>query len=94
MLTIRPTTTVVSIKEIHVWAAAKASTNVTTKISIDGTLLGTSEVLANTINSGGTEYSITNSSNKSGDDITVVISRPSAANGAIYFKKLEIIYED
>lgn len=83
----------VDIKEIHVWAAAKASTNVTTKISIDGNLLGTSEVLGNTINSGGTEFSITNSTNESGD-ITVEISRPSSANGAIYFKKLEVIYED
>lgn len=83
----------VDIKEIHVWAAAKASTNVTTKISIDGTLLGTSSVLGNTISSGGTEYSITNTTNESGD-ISVVISRPSSANGAIYFKKLEVVYED
>ena len=83
----------VDIKEIHVWAAAKASTSVTTKISIDGNLLGTSPVLENTISSGGTEYYITNSTNESGD-ITVEISRPSSANGAIYFKKLEVIYED
>lgn len=83
----------VDIKEIHVWAAAKASTSVTTKISIDGNLLGTSPVLGNTISSGGTEYYITNSTNESGD-ITVEISRPSSATGAIYFKKLEVIYED
>lgn len=83
----------VDIKEIHVWAAAKASSNVTTKISIDGTLLGTSAVLGNTIDSGGTEFSITNTDNKSGD-ITVEISRPSSATGAIYFKKLEVVYEN
>lgn len=83
----------VDIKEIHVWAAAKASTNVTTKISIDGTLLGTSAVLGNTSSSGGTEFSIINTGNKSGD-ITVVISRPSSANGAIYFNKLEVVYEN
>lgn len=83
----------VDIKEIHVWAAAKASTNVTTKISIGSTLMGTSSELGNTISSGGTEFSITNTTNESGD-ITIVISRPSAANGAIYFKKLEVVYED
>ena len=83
----------VDIKEIHVWAAAKASTNVTTKISIDGSLLGTSSVLSNTIESGGTEYYISNSTNESGI-ITVEISRPSSATGAIYFKKLEVIYEN
>lgn len=83
----------VDIKEIHVWAAAKASTNVTTKITIDGNLLGTSAMLGNTIADGGTEYYITNSTNESGD-ITVEISRPSSASGAIYFKKLEVVYEN
>ena len=82
-----------TIKEIHVWAAAKADSNVTTKISIDGTLLGTSPVLGNTASSGGTEFSVTNTQNLSGE-ISVVISRPSSATGAIYFNKLEVIYTD
>lgn len=82
----------VDIKEIHVWAAAKASSSVTTKISINGTLLGTSSVLSNTTPTG-TEYSITNSTNESGD-ISIEVSRPSSANGAIYFCKLTVVYED
>ena len=82
-----------SIKEIHVWAAAKASTGVTTKIYINNTLCGTSSELSNTASSGGTEYSITNSSDYSGE-IKVVISRASAENAAIYFNQLTVVYED
>ena len=81
------------IKEIHVWAAAKANSGVTTKISIDNEELGESAVLTNTISTGGTEFSVTNSSNKTGT-IKIEISRPSSQNGAIYFKKLTVIYED
>ncbi len=83
----------VDIKEVHVWAAAKASTNVTTKISIDDVLLGTSSVLGNTTVSGGTEYSVSNTGNESGE-IKVEVSRPSSAKGAIYFVKLTVVYEN
>lgn len=86
----------VDIKEVHVWAGAKANTNVTTKISIDSNLLGTSGELGNQVSSGtgeGTEYYITNTSDYSGN-IDVVISRPSSAKGAIYFKKLTVVYEE
>lgn len=82
----------VDIKEIHVWAAAKAGSGVTTKISIDGNLLGTSSELGNTASSGGTEFSVTNSSNHTGE-IEVVISRSSAEKAAIYFNQLMVIYE-
>lgn len=83
----------VDIKEVHVWAAAKASSGVTTKISIDSHLLGTSSELGNTASSGGTEYYVTNTSNYSGN-IEVVISRASASKAAIYFNQLTVVYED
>lgn len=83
----------VDIKEVHVWAAAKASSGVTTKISIDSNLLGTSSVLGNTATSGGTEFYVTNTSGYSGD-IEVVISRASASTGAIYFNQLTVVYEN
>lgn len=82
----------IDIKEVHVWAAAKANTGVTTQISIDGNLLGTSEVLGNTSTTGGTEYYVSNTSNYSGD-IEVVISRSSAQKAAIYFNQLTVVYE-
>ena len=74
----------VTIKEVHVWAAAKASSGVTTKISIDGNLLGTSPELGNTAESGGTEYYVTNTNSYSGT-INVEISRESSTKAAIYF---------
>lgn len=83
----------VDIKEVHVWAAAKASSGVTTKISIDNNLLGTSSVLGNTASTGGTEFYVTNTSDYSGD-IEVVISRASASTGAIYFNQLTVVYEN
>ena len=79
-----------TLSKIQVWAAAKADTNVTTKISVDGHLLGTSPKLGNTIASGGTEFSVDNIQYKG--NIEVVVSRPSSANGAIYFKKLIVTY--
>ena len=83
----------VDIKEVHVWAAAKASSGVTTKISIDGNLLGTSSELGNTASSGGTEFYVSNTSDYSGD-IEVVISRESASRAAIYFNQLTVVYEN
>ena len=80
-----------SISEIHVWAAAKASTNVTIKIYIGENLLGTSSVLGNTSSSGGTEFSVNNTNNYSGE-VKILVSRPSKANGAIYFNSATVTY--
>lgn len=81
----------VTIKEVHVWAAAKASSGVTTKISIDGNLLGTSSELGNTVEDGGTEFYVTNTNSYSGT-ISVEISRNNSTKAAIYFNKLTVVY--
>lgn len=83
------------IKEIHVWAAAAANSNVTTKISVGGTLIGESDPLTNTASSGGTEFSVvkTDDSYWQGN-LTIVISRPNASKAAIYFNKLTVVYEE
>lgn len=83
-----------AISKIQVWATSKASTNVTTKVSIGNNLLGTSEVYTTqNATSGGTEFSVENNNNYSGE-ILIEISRPSSAAGAIYFNKLIVTYTD
>ena len=83
-----------SISKIQVWATSKASTNVTTKVYVGGNLLGTSSVYTSqTASNGGTEFSVTNPNNYTGD-ILIEISRPSAANGAIYFNKAIVTYTE
>lgn len=83
-----------SISKIQVWATSKASTKVTTKVYVGGNLLGTSSAYTSqTAASGGTEFSVTNPNNYTGD-ILIEISRPSAANGAIYFNKAIVTYSE
>ena len=83
-----------SISKIQVWATSKASTNVKTKVYVGGNLLGTSSAYTSqTAASGGTEFSVTNPNNYTGD-ILIEISRPSAANGAIYFNKAIVTYTE
>ncbi|MBQ6790721.1 MAG: hypothetical protein IJP76_04680 [Paludibacteraceae bacterium] len=80
-----------SISKIQVWGAAKASTSTVIKVYIGENLLGTSEELSNTAISGGTEYSVNNSSNYSGA-VKIRVERPSSATGAIYFNKAIVTY--
>jgi len=84
-----------SISKIQVWGTSKASTNVTAKVYIGGTKIGesASAYSSQTAFSGGTELSVDNSENKSGD-ILVEISRPTSAVGAIYFNKLIVTYTE
>lgn len=82
----------VNIKKIQVWAAAKASSGATTKIKIGNTTLGTSPELGNTASDGGTEFSVTNTNNLSGE-ITIEVSRSSASKAALYFVKAIVTYE-
>jgi len=83
----------IAIKSINVWASSKANTNVSTKVYIGDTLIGSSSVYTeNTSSAGGTKLSVSNSNNLSGN-ITVEVSRPSSTNGAIYFNKLEVVYD-
>lgn len=83
------------IKEIHVWGAAANSTNVTIKIYANGALLDESEVLGNTVESGGTEFSVVkNDDSYWSGNIKVEISRPEESKGAIYFNKLTVVYEE
>ncbi|MBO5882014.1 MAG: BACON domain-containing protein, partial [Alistipes sp.] len=79
------------VKTVTVYAAAKASTSATIKVYIGETLIGTSSVLGNTIGSGGTEFTVENTNNISGK-LTIKVSRPSSAKGALYFKKAEVTY--
>ncbi len=82
------------IKSITVYATSKANTNVTTKITVGSTLLGTSDVYkVQNAASGGTEFTVDNSTNASGN-IDITISKPSSTKGAIYFVKALIVYED
>lgn len=81
------------IKSIELWGTAKANTNVTPKIIIGSTTLGEGSVYTtqNAAN-GGSQFKVENTENLSGE-ITLEISRPSSATGAIYFNKAIIIYE-
>ena len=80
------------ITKVQVWAAAKASTSTTTKITIGTTLLGKSSELTNTTSSGGTEFSVDVTDKVTGN-LEIEISRPSKTNGAIYFVKAIVTYE-
>ncbi len=80
-----------NISSITVYGAAKASTNVTIKVYIGTNLLGTSSVLGNTSSSGGTEFTVENTNNYSGE-VKILISRPSKTNGAIYFNSASVTY--
>ena len=83
-----------NISKIQVWATSKANTNVTAKVYIGGNLLGTSSAYA-TQNAaeGGTEYSVENTNDYTGE-ILIEISRPSSATGAIYFNKAIVTYSE
>ncbi len=81
-----------TISKVQVWGTSKASTSVTASVSIGGNSLGSSSAYTvQNAASGGTEYSVNNSSNYTGE-VTIRISRPSSANGAIYFNKLIVTY--
>lgn len=85
------TTTIENVQTVTVYAAAKADTNATIKVYIGETLIGTSPVLSNTISSGGTKFEVENSENVSGA-LKVVVSRPTSATGALYFKSANVTY--
>ena len=80
-----------NVTKVTVNAAAKANSDVTIKVYIGEELIGTSSVLSNTQESGGTPFTVENTENKQGS-LKIVVSRPSAANGAIYFNKAEVTY--
>lgn len=81
-----------NISKIQVWGTSKANTDVTVKISIGNKLLGTSTAYTTqNASSGGSEFSVENTKNYTGD-ITIEISRPSSATGAIYFNKAIVTY--
>lgn len=81
-----------NISKIQVWGTSKANTDVTVKISIGNNLLGTSTAYTTqNASSGGSEFSVENTKNYTGD-ITIEISRPSSAKGAIYFNKAIVTY--
>lgn len=81
-----------NISKIQVWGTSKANTGVTVKISIGNKLLGTSTAYTTqNASSGGSEFSVENTKNYTGD-ITIEISRPSSAKGAIYFNKAIVTY--
>ena len=84
-----------NISKIQVWGTSKANSNVTAKVFIGSTKIGESESAYSSQNagSGGTELSVTNTNGIKGD-ITIEISRPSSAKGAIYFNKLIVTYEE
>lgn len=82
------------ITKVQVWGTSKANTNVSAKVIIGSTTIGTSSVYkSQTASSGGTEFSVNNTNNVSGD-LTIEISRASSANGAIYFNKAIVTYTD
>lgn len=81
-----------NISKIQVWGTSKANTGVTVKISIGNKLLGTSTAYTTqNASSGGSEFSVENTNNYTGD-ITIEISRSSSAKGAIYFNKAIVTY--
>lgn len=84
----------VKISKIQLWGTSKANTSVSPKVMIGTTTIGTgSTYTSQNASSGGSEFSVENTSGVSGD-ITLVISRPSSATGAIYFNKAIITYEE
>lgn len=84
----------VKISKIQLWGTSKANTSVSPKVMIGTTTIGIgSTYTSQNASSGGSEFSVENTSGVSGD-ITLVISRPSSATGAIYFNKAIITYEE
>lgn len=94
---IRLTTTAFSTKKItkvQVWGTSKANTNVSAKVIIGSTTIGTSSVYTSqNASNGGTEFSVDNTNEVTGD-LTIEISRASSAKGAIYFNKAIVTYVD
>ena len=94
---IRLTTSAFSSKKItkvQVWGTSKANTSVSAKVIIGTTTIGTSSVYTSqTASSGGTEFSVNNINEVTGD-LTIEISRASSATGAIYFNKAIVTYVD
>ena len=81
-----------TISQVQVWGTSKANTNVTPKVIIGSTTIGTgSAYTSQTASTGGTEYSVSNSGGITGN-LTIEISRPSSATGAIYFNKAIVTY--
>lgn len=81
-----------TISQVQVWGTSKANTNVTPKVIIGSTTIGTgSAYTTQNAAGGGTEYSVSNSGGITGD-LTIEISRPSSATGAIYFNKAIVTY--
>lgn len=82
------------IKKIQLWGTSKANSNVTPKIIIGNTTIGTgSAYTTQNASDGGTEFSIENTTDVVGE-VTLEISRPSSATGAIYFNKAVITYAE
>ena len=82
------------ITKVQVWGTSKANTSVTAKVIIGTTTIGTSSAYTTqNASSGGTEFSVDNTDEVSGN-LTIEISRPSSANGAIYFCKAIVTYEE
>lgn len=81
-----------TIKKIQLWGTSKANSNVSPKVIIGNTTIGTGSVYTTqNASSGGTEFSVENTNNVVGE-VTLEISRPSSAKGAIYFNKAIITY--
>ena len=81
-----------TISKVQVWGSSKANSNVTASVSIGGNSLGSSSAYTTqNASSGGTKYSVENTSSHTGE-VTIRISRPSSATGAIYFNKLIVTY--
>lgn len=85
--------TITNVKTVTVTAASAKNSNVTIKVYIDDTLIGESAILSNTQTSGGTEFTVSNTSNVEGA-LKVVVSRPTSTTGAIYFMQAEVTYEN
>lgn len=83
--------TIENVTSVTVNAAAKANTNVTIKVYIGSTLIGTSNELGTTQASGGTAFTVENTVNATGA-LKIVVSRPSSAKGAIYFNQAVVNY--
>lgn len=83
--------TIEDVTSVTVNAAAKANTNVTIKVYIGSTLIGTSNVLGATQGNGGTAFTVENTQNATGT-LKIVVSRPSSVKGAIYFNQAVVNY--
>ena len=82
------------ITKVQVWGTSKANTGVTAKVKIGSTTIGTSsEYTTQNASSGGTEYSVDNTDEITGD-LSIEISRSSSATGAIYFNKAIVTYKE